>query len=251
MPTAEELKIQKEAADKAAKEKKQDPPGEDDAANGEEGDPGDDSGSKNAGAADDKGNAKDPGGWTAEQKAYIEGLRKESGKYRTKSKDLESKYTGLESKFSKIEKGLKGLFGEGEGEEVDPEKQVESLTQALQAKDIQHSITELAYEHSIPKEDKEYFEYLMMKKLGTLKEDEELGDEDIEEIAKQAKARKGPGSSSVGTGSKPGAEGNGNGQVTVAQFKKMSITEKSALYGKDSKLYESLLAQSKENRQTV
>lgn len=192
----------------------------------------------------------DPGDWTPEQKAYLEKLRKENAKFRTRSKELDSKYSNLNTKFSKIENGLKSLFGEGEGSETDPEVQVSQLTEALQAKDIQHSITELAYDHAVPKEDKEYFEYLMMKRLQNLGEDEELGEDDIAEIAKQAKARKGAGASSVGTGDKPNGAANPTA-ITLAQFKKMSITEKSALYGKNPKLYESLTIQAKENRQSL
>lgn len=196
-------------------------------------------------------NSDDPGGWTEKQKSYIDSLRKESAKYRTKSKELDSKVSEVTTKLTKFEKGLKSLFGEGEDENVDPEEKIGQLSQALQAKEVQQTITELAYDNGIPKEDKEYFEFLMMKRLQGLEENEELGEEDIAEIAKQAKGRK-LGASSVGAGLKPGSEGSkGTGEIGLEQFKKMSITEKSALYGKSPELYERLMQESKVRRQTL
>ena len=233
--------------------KKVDPPGEDDESDGDA--EGDEQDSKTKDAKkktdDEEQSASDPGGWNEQQKAYIESLRKESGKYRKKAKELDSKVSTVTNRLSKFEKGLKSLFGGADDENVDPEEKIGQLSQALQAKELENSITELAYEHGIPKEDKEYFEFLMQKRLSSLGEDEELGEDDVAEIAKQAKAKRGASSSSVGTGSKPNAEGAGAGTVDLKTFKKMSITERSALYGKNPKLYESLLAEARETRQSL
>lgn len=232
------------------KTKKKDPPGEGD--DEEETDEQDSKGSKKSKQRDDDGeSAADPGGWTAEQKAYVESLRKESGKYRTKAKELGSKVATVENRLSKFEKGLKNLFGE-EDDGKDPDEKIASLSSALQAKELDNTITELAYEHAIPKEDKEYFEYLMHKRLSSLGEDEELGEDDVAEIAKQAKAKRAGSSSSVGTGSKPDAEGGkGSGTVDLKAFQKMNITEKSALYGKNPKLYEQLMQEAKQTRRSL
>ena len=231
------------------KTKKKDPPGEgdDDDTDAEL----DSKAAKKSKQTDDDGeSASDPGGWTAEQKAYVESLRKESGKYRTKAKELSSKVATNENRLSKLEKGLKSLFGE-EDDGKDPDEKIQNLSSALQAKELENSITELAYEHSVPREDKEYFEYLMHKRLSTLGEDEELGEDDIAEIAKQAKAKRAGSSSSVGTGAKPDAEGKGSGTVDLKAFQKMNITEKSALYGKNPKLYDQLLQEAKSSRRSL
>jgi hypothetical protein len=152
------------------KTKKKDPPGEGD--DEEETDEQDSKESKKSKQTDDdEEEVADPGGWTPEQKAHVEKLRKEAGKYRTKAKELSSKVAVNENRLSKLEKGLKSLFGE-EDDGKDPDEKIASLSSALQAKELQNSITELAYEHGIPKDDKEYFEFLMHKRLSTLGEDE-------------------------------------------------------------------------------
>lgn len=234
------------------KPKKKVPPGEGEESDEDDAEEQDSKAAKKTKKGDDEEQlASDPGGWSDEQKAYIESLRKESGKYRTKAKELSSKVSTVENRLSKFEKGLKGLFGGEEGEEIDPDEKISQLSQSLQAKELENSITELAYDHGVPKEDREYFDFLMHKRLSSLGEDEELGEDDIAEIAKQAKAKRGGSSSSVGTGTKPDAEGSGKSAVDLKAFKAMSITERSALYGKNPKLYESLMAEAKTTRRSL
>lgn len=187
--------------------------------------------------------AKDTGdqdlGWSDEQKAYIESLRKENAKYRTKSKELETQYQSVNERFSKMEKGLKGLFGEGE-EEVPPEVALQQMQAQNQSLIINNALTEAALEYGIGKEDYDYFRFLVSNKLESLEEGEELTEEDLDAIANQSRRGKTASSTSVEGGS-PAPESTGG--ITLDQFREMGINERSLLFSKNEALYKQLVSQ--------
>ena len=206
----------------------------------------------------------DPGdgsdlGFTEKQKVYITSLRKESASYRTKSKDLESKHTALENRFSKFETGLKNLFG-GEESKLTPEQKLEQLSDHSDAVELKNAILETAVKSGVAGDDYDYFEFLLQKKAEGLKEDEELSDDQIAEVVAQVKNKSKPAeqqkpNTSTSIGTKALVDGQvppnpvvpgGPQEVTVESFSKMSMTEKSELYSKNQPLYESLLKAAKE-----
>lgn len=200
---------------------------------------------------DDEGDSGNDLGWTKEQKAYVDGLRKESAKYRTKSKELESGLKSTNERLSKFEGGLKKLFGDdGDDSNLTTEQRIERLEKRNQQEKSQreeesqqlalaNALKDAALEHGVSKQDFEFFEYLMTKKLATLEDDQELSDKDVAQIAKQAKSRSASRSTSVDDDApNPDEE---DGDITVEEFMEMGIGARSALYQKDKGLYEKLL----------
>lgn len=179
-------------------------------------------------------------GWTDEQKAYIESLRKENAKYRTKSKELETQYTSINERFSKMEKGLKGLFGEGEEDNVPPEQKLEAMQAQNETLVLNNALTEAALEYGVGKQDYPYFKFLVQEKLQSLEEGEELTEEDLDAIAKQSR-RGGAASSTSVEGGEPPPESTGG--ITLEAFKEMGINERSVLFSKNEALYKQLVSQ--------
>lgn len=180
-------------------------------------------------------------GWTEEQKAYIESLRKENAKYRTKSKELETQYSTINERFSKMEKGLKGLFGEGEeGDDLPPEQKLEVMQAQNETLVLNNALTEAALEYGVSKQDYSYFKFLVQEKLQALDEGEELTEEDLDVIAKQSKRGAGASSTSVEDGEIPPESSGG---ITLESFKAMGINERSVLFSKNEALYKQLVSQ--------
>jgi hypothetical protein len=177
-------------------------------------------------------------------KSAVEKLRAENAKHRKKNKALEAQFGNLSERYSKMEKGFKTALGqEDDDEEVTPEKAKERILAA----ENKAAIAELALEHGLGKEDAEYFQFLVVKAAGALEEGEELDEEGIEELAKKAKARSAPKSTSVngkgkkaGSDAPPPADGDADDGPSLEEFKSMSLTAKSLLYQKDPKRYETL-----------
>jgi len=181
-------------------------------------------------------------------KPYIQKLRKESGKYRTKAKNLEGELTGNREKLTKYEKAMKILGGDEEGEEVDPETQIQSLQGAYQGLEMEHAILQSAYANGIPQEQVKYYRFLLSEKLQNMEDGEELSDEDMKEITDEVKkfgAAKAPSATGVGAGGKAPPPQGAGASMTVESFKKMSTTEKSALYAKDPATYQRLADESR------
>jgi hypothetical protein len=179
-------------------------------------------------------------GWTEEQKAYIKSLRDENAKYRTKAKELETQYSGLNDRFSKVEKGLKGLFGE-ESDDLTPEQQVEALTAQNENLVLNTALTEAALEYGIGKENFTYFKFLVQERLLALEEGEELTEEDLDALASEATRGRGMVSTSVDGKGGPAPEIPGG--VSLEEFIGMGINERSALFAKNEALYKQLVAQ--------
>lgn len=180
-------------------------------------------------------------------KAYIKKLRRESAKYRTKGQNLEDR-------FSKIESGLKNLFGGENEDDASPEEKLSALTAQSSALAADNAILASAIEMGVPKDKVKYYKFLVQEKLEGLKDGEELSEEDLEEIAKEAigsSASGGATRTGVGgdkdKGKKPPAGGSGD-DIDVAKFAKMGITEKSELYQKNPEKYEALMKEALEKR---
>lgn len=189
--------------------------------------------------------------FTPQQKAYVEKLRKENAKTRVKAKELEDDHKKLNERVSKFEGGLKNLFKEEGDDKLTSEERIAKLEERERKKEeaaahleLTNAVKSAALEHGVGKADFEYFEYLVSKKLGALGEDEELSDDDLEKIAKQAKAKSAPKSTSVdGKNPDPDEE---DGEITIEQFQEMGIGARSALYQKDKALYERLVVAEKQ-----
>lgn len=172
----------------------------------------------------------------------IKSLRDENAKHRTKNKELGAGQEKL--KKALVEAGII------EDDEVAPEEKIQGLSAEVYGSQMRNALLEAAIEHEVPKANLKYFQFLITERLEALEDDGELSQEDIAEIALEARkvgggsASKGTGaSSSAGTGKAPAA--GGDGRITQEQFDSMSILEKSDLYTKQPEVYNQLFAASK------
>jgi hypothetical protein len=230
MPTPEEIAAKK-AADKAAADEAARKAKLKDQESDDEGDDEDED--------DEEEQDSDLGELNPKAKAHIEKLRKENAKARLKNKELETKYTGLNDRFGKLEGGLKKLFGDGD-DDLPPEKKIEKLSQQNEGLALSNAMKEAALEHGVGKADYEYFEFLVQKKMQGLKDDEELGEEELAKLAKQAKAKSAAKSTSVEGGDGPPPDED-DGSLTLEEFSQMGIVARSALYQKDKATYEKMV----------
>lgn len=207
---------------------------------------------------DDEGDDEgDPGdktlSFSPEQKAYVDGLRKENARARVKNKELESGLSTTNERLSKFEGGLKKLFGDEGDKNLTAEERLDRLEQRTNQEREQNeqlamhtALKDAAIENGVGKADYDYFEFLVGKRLQALSEDEELGEEDLAEIAKQAKAKNAAKSTSVdGSGPDPDED---DGEVTLEEFIGLGIGARSAIYQKDKSLYEKLVAAEKAHK---
>jgi len=231
MQTPEEIKAAKEATDKAAAAAAAE------AARIAAASQTDDDGGEDEDSEDQ--DDSDLGQLSPKQKAYVERLRKENAKTRIKAKDLETKYSGLSDRFGKLEGGLKKLFGE-DVDDLPPEKKIENLSQHNEALALSNAMKEAALEYGVGKADYEYFEFLVAKTMQELGEDEELGEEDLAAIAKQARAKSTAKSTSVDSGGAPDPDED-DGSLSLDEFQNMGIVARSALYQKDKATYEKMM----------
>lgn len=197
-----------------------------------------------AGAQEDL-NDDDLSGLDEKTKKYILKLRKENAKHRTAVKTTEDR-------LGKLEKGLKSAFGLEDQESVDPEKQISSLQSEREALAFKAAVMETAIENGLNMDQANYFQFLLAQKSNELEEGEELSDEALTDLVTKSKAIGGKGgvggSTSVTGGGttprKPGASGD----ITLEQFTKMSMTEKSKLYQNDANTYNALMAEARSKK---
>lgn len=183
--------------------------------------------------------------WTDEQRSYIEDLRKENAKYRTRAKERDSEVNVLNERLNKFETGLKKIFGD-EADEMSPEERIEALQMQNEQLAVQSALKEAAFEYGVDRDNYEYFEFLVSKRLASLEEGEELSEEDLDEIAVQAKGRGGFANTSVGNDGRTVPEPEvDDGGISLEKFETMGISEKSVLYQKNPQLYNQLAAQSR------
>lgn len=220
---------------------KNDPPGGDPG----EGNPGGEPPKKAAGE-----NPEGSENWTAEQwKAHALELRKENAKRRTENKDLKTRFNGLNDRFSKFESGLKNLFGDGDDDNSTPEEKLENLQQTHGALEVETQILQTALELGVPKDKVKYFKFLTYEKLGSLEEGAEMTEEDWEDIMAEVGPTNTMSSTSVndgkGKGQTPPSDSGNKSKITVEEFSKMSMMEKSELYNKDRETYNALVAEAR------
>lgn len=178
---------------------------------------------------------------------HIKDLRKENAKHRTKANKLESD-------FASVQQRLKALAGgEDDGEQLTPEQQIAQLEAGVGQYAFRNACLSLALEHGIGKDGYEYFEYLVGKAVEGLEDGEELDDEVMTGLISEAKAKSGAGSKQTTTTSVNPKSGDGKApdtkaEVSLDQFVKMSIGEKSALYNKNPALYDALTKEAKDKR---
>lgn len=188
------------------------------------------------GAGGDNGGDDSFGNDPAKLQAEIKRLRTENAKHRTKNKSLEDQMSSMSGSLGKIKQHL------GIQDDVAPEQQVEELTAQNEALQMELSIAGLEHAHGISAEQKDYFRFLLSNKFNELKDGEEMTDEQIAEIVQTAKKVGGVQKNSTGLNSNGKDNQGGNPQVTVEQFRKMSLMEKSKLYTENQDLYLKLSA---------
>lgn len=180
-----------------------------------------------------------------EAQDLIKGLRQENADFRTKKNNLS---TRLEN----IENGFKQMFGGEEGQEqLSPEQKIEQLQGGYESLSYENAVMGLAYENGIPMENYEYFNFLMDKQVNGLEEGQELSEDQLLEVIQKAKgfnATMDDSNTSV-----DGANGNNDpqgqqGEITLDQFAKMGMVEKSELYRKSPAIYNQLIKQAREKR---
>ena len=182
-------------------------------------------------------------------KAYLAKLRKENAGHRTKAKDLASQLKISEDQKKAVLKAI-GI----ESDDSKPEDKIKALSVESQQLAFRSAILESAVQHGIGKDDLEFFEFLVAKGVGELEEGEELSEDAMTAIVtKVTKAGKGKANTSVGTGDGKGKKpaGDKDGEVTLAKFITMSITEKSKLYTDNVDLYTSLITEAKRQKKLV
>jgi hypothetical protein len=196
----------------------------------------------------------DESGLDAKTKAYIAKLRKESAKHRIDAKDTKAKLKAEEERKKAI---LKAAGIESEDDEPAEEKLKKSLTQSNQLQ-FRNAILETAVAHGIGSDKLKYFQFLMSDAVESLKEGEELSDEKLAEVVAEAKKQggSGKGNTTVGGGKDgkgsgtPNPEGGSN-EVTLDQFIRMTITEKSGLFLKNRARYDELVKEAKQKKKLV
>ena len=237
MKTKEELEAEAAAKVKAEAEKKAK----------------EDADKKLASGDDDDGDPGDESKWDPKTKAYIEKLRKENPAVRTKALDLDTKVQGLNDKYSKVEKQIKKLVGVEEDKEVDADelqKRVGTLEEQLAKKELERVVDRAALKVGLTEEDTEFLQYQVEKHLGTLTDEEEMKEEELLAMAKKIKAKSVRAGNSSVDDKKAGGDKDPDSSdgPTLEAFVAMTITQKSLLYQKQPKVYESLIEQARLKR---
>lgn len=227
--------------------KEGDPPGGDgpSGGNGDGDPPGGDNGQGS------QGNAADISKFSPEAQKMIKDLRAENAKSRTSNNKLSAR-------LDKFEEGFKAMFGD-ESDKMTPEQKLEHANAVSDQTQYENTVLTMAIQNGVQGEQLDYFRFLVDSAVNELKEGEEMTDDQLAKIVAKAKgvggsAPAGGGDGGSGNdssvdgdttgGNPPNPEGDGN--VTLDAFVKMSITEKSALYRKNQPLYTQLMAQAKD-----
>ncbi len=167
----------------------------------------------------------------------IHDLRKENGDHRIKNRALAEGQEKL--KKAMVEAGII------EDDEGDPQEKLQAVGAQLQGATVKGGILEAGIEYGVGKEGLKYFEFLVADRLQTLGDDEELTQEDLAELAKEARGRQNPVTSTTSVPGNKSPNPQASGEVTLDQFVQMSITDKSLLYTKNPDLYNRLFSEAK------
>lgn len=195
--------------------------------------------------------------WDDKTKAYIQKLRGESAKNRTKAANLETSLSDLNTRFGTLESGMKKALGL-ESEELTQDNFDQAAAQSEQL-EFENALLQSAIENKIPSDKIDFFKFKITSAVANLKESEELSDEAYTAIVSEVMSLGGEQApvvkdedgnvievnenSSVKTPKTPAPNTDG---LTVEQFVKMTLSEKSALYGKNQSQYDALVKEAKE-----
>lgn len=169
--------------------------------------------------------------FSPEAQKIIKDLRTENAKRRTDNNNFKTR-------MEKIEGGLKSMFDDDD--ESTPEEKLKKVSDDKDQLAVRNSLMSIAIENGIGKDDYEYFEFLMSKRLGKLEEGQELSEEDLDSVLDSIKSRKAGADTSTGDGGGGKPPAGGASEVTQAEFDKMGITAKSLLYQQKPDLYNKL-----------
>jgi len=172
----------------------------------------------------------------------IKSLRSESAKHRTDNKSLRGDFDGMK-------KGIAKALG-FEDEDIKPEEKIADLNSQNGSLEFQNAVLSVAVQNGISGDQLEYFTFLMEKACSTLKDDEELADEDMNKIIQKAKGQgKKFASSSVDDNDPEGDGGTpppgGSDDVTLEEFNLMNMLDRSKLYREKPDTYDRLVSQAK------
>lgn len=187
---------------------------------------------------DDLGDFADP----AKALAEIKKLRAENAKHRTKNKSLEEQLGSMNGTLGKLKEHL-GI----KDDEEDPQTVIQNLKKEKEMLEVEIGLGSLAREHGIARDQEAYFRFLMSQKFEQLEEGAELTDEDIESIVQEVQKVSGAQKrQSTGVGSGAANPAGNNDGLTLEQFVKMGVGEKSQLYTKNPDLYSRLFSEAQQ-----
>ena len=196
-----------------------------------------------------------------EAQEAIKTLRGENAERRVFAKKLEEKHLKLEKELTEMKSGFSKALGLEGKDDLSPEEALKKLTFEKEEvkkenkklkKDIE--LKEMVNKHGINPKMSDYFSYLLTSAKSILAEGENLPDHAVQDIVKKIKDLGGePASVGVG-GSIPnptGEEGSGKTpqDITLDDFVRMNMAEKTQLYSLDktryTKLFQEALAKKK------
>ena len=178
------------------------------------------------------GSGSNDGDFSEAAQKVIKDLRAENAKHRTSNNNLTTR-------MEKFENGFKKMFG-SDDDELSVEEKLEKASQQLNQSSVRESLLSIAIQNGSGKDEYEYFEFLTSKRLGALKEGQELSEEDLDGVLEAMKSHKPGASTSTGDGDGGKPPKGGATEVTQEEFDKMGITAKSLLYQKKPDLYNKL-----------
>ena len=172
----------------------------------------------------------------------IKNLRTENGKYRT---ERNNSNTSLET----IKSQINSIFG-GESDKGTPEEQLSAMQGQFESASYDNAVIGMAYESGIPKDNFEYFSFLVQKETNALSEGQELSDEALDSIVQKAKGFGGNNNanSSVNGTTTTNNDPQTQTGMTLDSFTSMSLTEKSELYRKSPEIYNTFMKQAREKK---
>ena len=181
-----------------------------------------------------------------EAQKIIKELREENANRRVKNKEIEEKATKMEKQFTELQDKLTKVFGGGKETEEKPEELAAKLKKETEKVKNQQRFISLAYENNIKKENIDYFRYLVEQSERTLTDGQELPKQALDDIVKKVNAVSGSNKNTTSAGGDP-PKGEGAGttnvsSVTLDEFKKMSLLERSNLYHSSAEVYNKLEA---------
>lgn len=175
---------------------------------------------------------------------------------RTENADRRKQLKTANEGHGKLKKALieAGLI---ENDEEAPEEKLKSVTAKNEMAVFNNAILEAAVEHGVRKENLKYFRFLVQERVAELEEGEELDPKELVTLAGQAKKVMGGAKKSTSVEGNDDDESTetpppgGEGATTLDQFLRMNMSEKSALFVKNRKLYDQFMSEAKQKKLLV